>query len=230
RYLLIIISGLFCFPLMAQAPFSYRNDKWELSFFTGSSHRGDDIYVTPLEGGGTRDVGLRFASGYLIGGRITENLGQHFGAELDYSLSNQPVQFRNLAPLIPAVNFDHRVHSIAYTVLFYGLKRKNRIRPYAAIGPGISLYDSFGDLEGVAATKGLTLKDRWKAAFIVGGGVKFRVGEQVGLRFDVRDHITGVPDFGFPERGTAQDPGFRPEGQLHNWQFGVGVFYSFSGR
>ena len=71
---------------------------------------------------------------------------------------------------------------------------------------------------------------RWKAAGILGAGVKVRATEQTGFRFDVRDHITGVPDFGLPHSGTLQVPGFHPDGQLHNWQLSVGFFYSFSGR
>ncbi|MFB3904640.1 MAG: hypothetical protein ACE15E_14415 [Acidobacteriota bacterium] len=230
RYLLIAIAALSCVPVMGQSPNYGRKDKWEFSIFAGSSHRGEDVYVTPFEGTLSRDVTLRFAPGYLVGARISENLGGRFGAELDYSLANQPVEFRNLAPTLLLLSLDQRVHNIAYTVLFYGLKRNSRLRPYAAVGPGISLYETFGTAEDNAAALGLNLKHRWKAAGIIGAGVKYRTTEETGFRFDVRDHITGVPDFGLPGAGTIQTAGFRPDGQLHNWQFSVGFFYSFSGR
>ena len=229
RYLLIMIAALSCVPAMGQATYG-RKDKWEFSVFAGSSHRGQDVFPTPFEGGGTRNVTLRFATGYLAGVRISQNLGEYLGAELDYSLANQPVEFRNLTPTVQVVNLDHRVHNVTYTVLFYGLKRNSRLRPYAAVGPGISLYEPFGDSEKDAVALGLNLTNRWKFAGIFGGGVKFRTTEQTGFRFDVRDHITGVPDFGLPHAGSLQTPGFRPDGQLHNWQLSVGFFYSFSGR
>jgi outer membrane protein W len=230
RYLLIMIAALSCVPAMGQGTAYGRKDKWEFSFFAGSSHRGEDVFATPSEGVGTRNVTLRFAPGYVAGVRISENLGEHFGAELDYSLANQPVELRNLSPTLQVLNLDHRVHSVAYTVLFYGLKRDSRLRPYAAVGPGISLYETFGESEDNAVALGLSLTNRWKAAGIIGGGVKFRTTEQTGFRFDVRDHITGVPDFGLPHAATIQTAGFRPDGQLHNWQFSVGFFYSLSGR
>jgi len=215
---------------MAQVPLNRQKDKWEVSIFAGVARGGEDVHVTPFEGVGSRDVTLRFAPGYLVGGRITQNLGDHFGAELDYSLANQPAEFRNLTPTLQLVHLDNRVHNITYTVLFYGMKRKSRIRPYAILGPGLSLYEPFGPSENVAEALGLNLVNRWKVAGIVGGGVKYRVFEQLGFRFDVRDHITEVPDFGLPDVGTLQTPGFRPDGQLHNWQFSTGFFYSWSGR
>ncbi len=230
RYLLIMMTALTCVPVMGQGPLYGRTDKWEFAVFAGASYRGENVYPTPFEGGTTRDVTLRFAPGYLVGARITQNLGQYFGAELDYSLANQPVEFRNLTPTLQQVNLDDRVHSVTYTVLFYGLKRDSRLRPYGVVGPGISLFETFGESEKNAVSLGLNLTNRWKVAGIVGGGVKYRVTEQTGFRFDVRDHITGVPDFGLPHTGTIQTPGFRPDGELHNWQFSAGFFYSFSGR
>ena len=227
RYLLIMIAALSCVPAMGQPG---QKDKWEFSVFAGSNYRGQNVYPTPFEGVGSRNVTLRFAPGFMAGVRISENLGEHLGAEFDYSLSNQPIEFRNLTPTLQVLNIDHRVHNITYTILFYGLKRNSRVRPYALVGPGISLYESFGDSEKDAVARGLNLTNRWKAAGIFGGGVKFRATEQTGFRFDIKDHITGVPDFGLPHAGTVPKPGFRPDGQLHNWQLSVGFFYSFSGR
>lgn len=230
RYLLIIIAALSCVPTMGQGPLYGRNDKWEFSVFAGSSHRGEHVFVTPFESVSTRNVTLRFAPGYLVGARITQNLGEHFGAELDYSLANQPLEFRNLTPTLQSVSLDHRVHNVTYTVLFYGLKRASRIRPYGLVGPGISLFEPFGESEKNALTLGLNLTNRWKVAGIVGGGVKVRTTEQTGFRFDVREHVTGVPDFGLPHAGTLQTPGFKPDGHSWNLQLSVGFFYSFSGR
>lgn len=229
RYLLIIIAVLSCVPATGQGTYA-RKDKWEFSVFAGAGYRGQDVFLTSFEGGVARNVTLKFAPGYIAGVRISENLGERLGAELDYSLANQPVEFQNLTPTLPVVNFDHRVHNVSYTILFYGMKRDSRIRPYAGVGLGVSLYEPFGDSEKNAVALGLNLTTRWKAAGDFGGGVKVRTTSQTGLRFDVRDHVTGVPDFGLPHAGTLQTPGFNPNGKLHNWQLSVGFFYSFSGR
>ncbi len=238
RYLLVL-STLVCILIstvgLAQ-PTRPNEHKWEVSIFAGSSHRGDGIFITPFSDTAvppavtSNNVGLSFASGYAIGARVTENLGKYFGAELEYSLSNQPLVFTNLTPDIARVSVDHRVHQITYVVLVYGLPRSSRLRPYGVVGPGVSLYEFFGDNEDDAVANGVNLKDRWKFGATFGGGVKYRVAEKFGVRFDVRDHMTGVPDFGLPALGTAAAPGFRPDGRLQNWQFTIGLSYLFSDR
>jgi opacity protein-like surface antigen len=232
RYLLILVMALTFIPVAAQPPGVIRpeSEKWEFSIFAGSSHRGGDIFLTPGEGVAARNVGLDFASGYLVGARITENLGDRFGAELDYSLANQPLQFTDLAPGLSSVDLSHRVHSITYSILVYGLDRRSRLRPYGAVGPGVSLFETYGDSENRARAQGLALRDRWKFGMTLGAGVKYHLAGNTGFRFDVKDHVTGVPDFGLPRTATLLNPGFKPEGRLHNWQISVGFFYGFSGR
>jgi opacity protein-like surface antigen len=232
RYLLLLITAFTCIPALAQAPVVIppESEKWEFSIFAGSSHRGGDVFATPGEGTGARNVGLDFASGYMVGARITENLGQRLGAELDYTLANQPLQFTDLAPGLPSLGLSHRVHGITYTILVYGTGRRSGLRPYAAVGPGVALYETYGDSENRAIAQGLTLKDRWKFGMSLGGGVKYHLRREFGFRADIKDFITGVPDLGLPQTATPTSPGFRSDGRLHNWQLSIGFFYGFQGR
>jgi opacity protein-like surface antigen len=204
-------------------------EKWEFSVFFGSSHRGDNTYVTPVDSA-VRNVVLGFAPGYQVGARLTENLKQHFGAELEYSLANQPMVFKDLRPNLSELNLSLRVHSVVYDVLFYGVGRKARLRPYGVFGGGVSLFEPFGRAKDDAVAKGVPLKNRWKAGVTVGGGVKYKVKENLGFRVDVRSYTTPVPDFGISDKvvgAPAQAVVFRPDGALHNMQFNVGFFYCF---
>jgi opacity protein-like surface antigen len=206
-------------------------NKWEISLFGGGSFRGSDTYDTPVQGGLSRAVGLDFADGYLVGARVTENLGERFAAELDYTLSNHPLQFSNLRPDLPTLNVNHRVHNLTYNVLVYSRDRDARIRPYGAFGPGVSLFDVYGDGERQALAQGLNLQDSWKFSFSFGGGAKARMSRNWGVRVDIRDQMTGVPGYGLPRTAAAgPEAGFRPDGLLHNWQLSLGFMYTFSVR
>jgi opacity protein-like surface antigen len=216
----------------AQGISSQAKDKWEASGFFGFGGAGDDVFVTSVEEGATQDVRLDLEQSYVLGIRITENLGQYLGAELEYSFTNQPLLFQGLSPTLPFLALDHQVHKLAYSALFYGISRQSRIRPFGSVGFGTSFFQVSNNSQDEALREGADLKNRWKLAFSYGAGVKLQVAPGWGVRADFRDQVTGVPDFGFPSQaplleGGETGPGFRADGILHNWQTTVGVTYSF---
>ncbi|MGH9340231.1 MAG: outer membrane beta-barrel protein [Acidobacteriota bacterium] len=203
-------------------------DKWEVSAFFGVSYLDDNTFATAQEGGQTQLVGLNFANGYVAGARITENLGENFGAELEYSYANHPMTFENLAQDLPRLDRHHHVHKLSYSILYYPLDRHSRIRPFGSVGGGASFYQASGDAGDQAIGQSVELKGRWKAAFSYGGGVKIKLDEKWGLRADIRDHVTGVPDFALPSQSIDPAvPAIRPQGELHNWQVSLGILYTF---
>jgi len=211
----------------AQIPLPREENRWEVSIFAGVSGLGNKILVTPVEGGTTRDVGLNFDSGYLLGFRIAENLSPSFGGELEYALADQPLVFVNLSPSIPLLALSHKVHKFAYSVLVYPMQRRGRYIPFASVGIGASLFRVSTDSVDEALLQGVDLTNRWKFAFSYGGGVKFPMGPAWGFRVDVRDHVTGVSDYGLPSPAPPLGPGLRPNGVFHNWQVSGGFLYTF---
>jgi len=204
---------------------------WEASFFFGLSTAGNSTFATPLSDGGTKDVGMEFDSNYLLGARITENLGQHFGAELEYAMAKRPVVLTNLLPTVPRLNLDHKLHQLAYSILVYTADRSHRLRPFGSIGFGTSFFRVSGRSQDEALQQGVDLKNRWKLAFTFGGGLKFRMGRNWGLRADVRDQVAGFSDFGLPSQASLAEPpqaGVRPNGVLHNWNISGGISYYFN--
>ncbi len=221
--------------VLAQYPrYQQNKKKWEFSFLTGLSTSGDRSSATPVTGEDTtRTVGLDYASGYLIGVRVTENLGERFGAELEYSFANQPLAFQNLLPSLPRVDLDHREHSFDYNILLYALPPSSKIRPYAVAGIGACFYQIEGSSKDLALSEGLSLRDRWKLAGTWGGGLKYFVTDKWGVRLDIRDQITGVPDYGLPHSSASFQgvPGvaFKPDGVLQTWQFSGGFLVVWGG-
>lgn len=220
--------------VMGQGIFQPVHKRWEVSFFGGASFFSDKDLFTPVEGqDDVRLVGLDAKSGWSGGLRITENLNHHVGAELEYAFANQPAQFRNLRPGFPATPFDQSVHKISYSLLLYPLDRYQRYRPYGSLGAGASYFQVDADPGG--ALQGVDLKSRWKAAFSYGGGVKVHLRDQWGARFDFRNHVTGVPDYGLPRTapvlpGGVTGPALRPEGRIQNWQLSLGFLYTWGER
>lgn len=232
RCFLLAISFFFLNGLAAA---QVRPDKWEFSGFAGlGALAGADSFLTPLSDGSSNLVTLDSESGYLVGVRITQNLARHFGAELEYSYGNQPGALINLAPALRRLDLGQKIHTVSYNGLVYLTPRGSKIRPFGTAGVGISLFqlDSSTEAEGIMA--GLDLRDRYKFAFTWGGGVKVYSGRQWGFRFDFRDNVTGVPDYGLPRIGQVTagvpGPGFRPDGLAHRLQFSGGFIFSFSGR
>jgi len=232
---------LFLFAaVIAQGEAQVSNDaghkEWEASFFAGFSAASDQTSLTPVEGqSSARPVGLDYKSGFLLGGRITQNLGSHFGAELEYSFADQPLDFIDLTPTLPNLKVDHNIHSIIYSVLVYPFDRSKRLRPYGTIGGGTSLFYIGTDSKNNAAAQGVVLKDSWKFAFSFGGGIKYLITNKLGVRADVRDQMTGVPDYGLPDvspllQNGGIGPAFRNAGTLHNLIVNVGLSYSWDAR
>jgi opacity protein-like surface antigen len=223
--------------LPAQTSLLPSHRKWEFFTFGGVSSIASKDQKTPVigeEDNTSRFVGLHYSSGYLVGLRIGENIGDYWGAEFEYSYSNQPLRLTDLSPGIPSLDLSHSVHRLVYDILYYPLPKASRFRPFAFAGGGASLFYIKGSSKTEGAALGLDLKDRWKAAFSWGGGLKFLVRDQFALRFQIGDQATGVPDYGFPSMAVVgQDqftPGFKPSGYLHNWLLTFGLVYQWGER
>lgn len=220
--------------LVGQAPMNDPSRDWEFSFFGGLSSANDHSSLVNIEGlEDTNTAYLDYSSGYQAGIRITENLGNHLSAELDYTFANQPMAFRELSPTIRRLDLDHSVHSAVYSMLLSPVSPREKLRPFALVGAGLSYFHVSKDSKDAAVDQGVTLKDRWKFLMTYGGGFKYRITHKWGIRFDARDQLTGIPDYGLPPASrffqNQISPAFRPDGLLHNWRFSVGVTYYFKG-
>lgn len=104
-----------------------------------------------------------------------------------------------------------QVHKFYYDFVAHLLKRGSVVRPFVLAGVGFSSYVPPSE----AAIQSRTLT-KFGANF--GGGLKVRLHDRLGLRFDVRDLVTHKPNF-FEQIGI--------EGKLHNVEFAAGVSLLF---
>jgi opacity protein-like surface antigen len=100
------------------------------------------------------------------------------------------------------------------------------LKPYVLAGIEYDRFSPYGythvTLPGftstVTSSGGPVLSPDNKLGFNYGGGIEFSVLPLVGLRLDVRDHVTGSPSFGLPGRYNAT---------AHDVEYSAGIVFHF---
>ncbi|MFQ5928805.1 MAG: hypothetical protein ACE5MK_03840, partial [Acidobacteriota bacterium] len=161
--------------------------------------------------------------------------GEHFAGEFEYAVANQPMSLTSEPFGLPRLDVAHKIHKFTYTGLIYPLDRQRRVHPFIAVGAGASFYQLSDESKRQALQQGVELDNELKFAFSYGGGIKVQVEPHWGLRFDVRNRVTSVPDFDLPPEAPLLPnlevgAGFRPDGTLNNWQVSAGFIFSFGRR
>src|SRR5262245_21052437 len=153
---------------LARASFSQDRWQWEFSGFGGGSFLGGGDFPTPVTVGGqetSRTVGLSYASGYVVGARISERFGEAWRANLEYGFANQPMRMTNLLPAVPSLRLGHAVHQFTYNISYFPPLPTRRFYPFASVGAGPTLYYIKQSSKAEARMLGLDLDDTWKFMF-----------------------------------------------------------------
>ena len=233
---LIVLLTVFCsVSLWAQTPdYSIQHREWEAVVLAGSSVPHKFTFPTSVAGSNqeaSRIVGMEYDSGYLFSVRGTQNLGDFWSADLEYSFANSPLRFTNLAPGIPTLSMSHHIHHIIYNVSYLPLSRTHRFRPYVDTGAGAALFYIASHAKKDAVRMGLNLRDSWELEFNLGGGFKYLLKDQLALTFDVRDRLSSVPSYGIPSSTEVVDGKYRPgisvRGVMNTWQLGMGFSFQW---
>jgi hypothetical protein len=221
--------------LAAQQRTVWSDPEFEASGFAGGSWAGNLHFPTSVSGSAletSRTVGVRYGSGYVVGARVNQNVNDYWGAALEYSFANQPLQFTNLSPTIQSLSLGQTVHHFLYNVSYIPLGGFERFRPYAQAGGGATLFYIHGDSRDEALALGVYVRDSWKFTVNWGGGFKYMVDDQTALLFDVKDSISGVPSYGLPSAAQVINgqfqPGLASSGRLNIWQVNFGVAFRWN--
>jgi opacity protein-like surface antigen len=175
--------------LVAVLALSFAGAAWgqtgELWFSFGESLLQDNGIGTLSAFGGTSND-VKLDNGYRFSFRFGFNQGDHFGHEVQYAFNH--AQFDVTAPASEAGKSAMHFHQGGYNFLYYLNKDRSRIRPFATAG---IMFDDF-----VAPGGGINSGSQNKFGANFGAGVKFHIKGMWAGRLDVREYLSGKPDFG----------------------------------
>jgi outer membrane protein OmpA-like peptidoglycan-associated protein len=188
----LMLFGAAAQPLNAQSNDSTR---FTPSLFDLDPFGGYQFY----HGGRIQDM----QNGVLGGIRFTWDFHKYFGLETGVTYGKDDVK------LIPAVNFPNSVvrfdansWQLAVNPVLNFTPRGSRLRPFVTAGPASMWFRPHSQGINVPLAGGGTytygLIPRVEPALIYGGGLKIRLSDIIGVRFDVRGLWTKASHFGLP--------------------------------
>lgn len=148
---------------------------------------------------------VTLGDGFRLNFRFTLNTYRFFGHEIGYAYN------RSKAEITGEGDIGMPVHQGTYAFLAYATPEGSRIRPFAAGGVHFSSFFPPGS----SAYYGNQIT---KFGFNYGGGIKARLTEVWGVRFDIRQYNTGKPDL----FQTTE----APSGRLRQTEVSAGVSFN----
>ena len=161
---------------------------------------------------------LKFDKSPLVGFRVDEDFTNYFGLEESLTAGF------NQGELLPFgenaySGFSERNYQLAVDPMIYFTPRDEKFRPFVTVGPDYVWFVP-------SAPKPFEAKN--SPAFVYGAGFKYKVTDNVGLRFDARGLLTRQPHFGLPTFGVNPGDLYVPSGGKE-WgvQVTAGIDFAF---
>ncbi len=146
---------------------------------------------------------LRLQNGFRISARFGINSWRFFGHEFGYGYNHTQLVFGGQDKV------GMGIHQGFYDFLVHALPEGSGVRPFVCGGGGFATFYPPGS--SAFAGNGIT-----KFGVNYGGGLKVKLAPIYGVRFDIRDYVTGKP-FDLPN----------VSGRLHNIEASVGFSILF---
>jgi hypothetical protein len=182
---------------------------------------GGFLNGVPVEGA-EASVTASFSPGPAAGVLIGQDLYSRWSGEIRYLFEQRDARLRSSGA---AAGFAGQAHVLHYDLVFHTRPRRDRVRPYVAVGTGIKIFRGTGaeiSYRPLMEYAYLTRTQELKPMLTVGGGVKFRLGARMLARIDFRDQLTR-----FPHRVITPAPGMTLAGWLHDFVPTVGLSWMF---
>lgn len=181
---------------------------------------------------GANGFTTQYQNGARIAFRANFNIREHWGIEGNYGFESSSLQVTQNAPVQSVTSYGVHIHQLEANGLYYFDSRGHRFRPFATAGLGILRYNPTSDAVTAAATNFLgqptVIYGETHPDFIPGVGVEGLILPHLGVRFDIRDHITGISRFGLSQNAQSPDgPHYPISGAVNNWEVSGGVEYHF---
>jgi hypothetical protein len=185
-----VLTFLAFSPLVRAQDFS--EERIEISPYVGATkyHRS------------TNGIGSHFDAGVLFGGRVTENLTQHFALEESFGYNPNSLRILGAFPgssiLMP--KFDNRTFNFNGDAVYNFTPLGSRFRPFLDIGvggvrflPTQSAKNFY--LQNFASPVYPALTSVSRVQYNMGGGLKVRLTNWFGLRGDLRFVLSRYPTY-----------------------------------
>ena len=176
--------------------------------------------------------GQTFNTQYADGGRgkarLTLDLTKHLSVEAVYGFGTSNLKVADTGNNPQTTSFGVKGHEIQVNALHYFTGSGSHLRPFLTSGIGDALFVPTYDAKEQAANQFIDspaqLSSSNNISWNIGGGFEARSRHRLGLRFDVTDHISGVPTFGVPQSSSGQGGAYYPvSGIVHNIQVEAGI-------
>ncbi len=210
RLITVIVFG----GLVAIGPAAAQ--QWDVGALGGGAFHLDKTVSGAVSG----KAGLK--PGFVAGGHLGYNAVGKWGGEMRYEFQRTPFRASSGGQ---SVDFAGQTHVVHYDFVVHANTREDAVRPYVAFGGGIKGYRgtgverAFQPLSNVAI---LSRVQQWQPMLSFGAGIKWRVGNRMMFRAEIRDFVTP-----FPGDAIVPSPGNKIGGLLHNITPLFGVSYLF---
>lgn len=192
----------------------------------GSFLRAERTFVL-----GGQTFNTQFANGGRAKARLTLDLTKHFSIEGVYGFGTSNLQVTATGATLTQRAFGIREHEIQFNILHFFSVGTRRVRPFLTTGVGALRFAPTDQAKARASVNDFIsapalLSSTNQINFAFGGGIEGRFSRWLGLRLDVKDHISAVPRFGVPQ--TPSGPGgasFPVDGIVHNIQAEAGIVF-----
>jgi len=201
---------------MALAP-SARAQKWEFGGGLGGS-----FYVARDVVNGSNAAEAKLNTDIASSVWLGNNLRGKWGGEIrydyqrgDFALDRDPL----------SASLGGETHGLHYDILWHGLDRGAKVRPFLLAGGGIKMYRATGQpvlVQPLSQFALLTKHNELKGLLSLGVGVKWQILQSLQFRLEVHDYITN-----FPEEIIVASPGSHGSGVLQNIVPMAGIAYTF---
>ncbi len=203
-----------------------------------NSGNGGDLFEVNLFGGGNfvnrQNIAPHqdLSNGGVVGFRITENFWNYISLEQTGMVHGVANAVYRIPGTERDYSFGSRLRQFHFNPVFHFKPRESRVRPFVTAGYGM---DYFGVTEGARRQVGngvntpfmqlTNLQSQLELAFNYGAGIKAKLTDRIGLRFDVRGFSTASPDFNVKGAGPAGAITYTRTTPMNSFQTTGGVVF-----
>jgi len=197
--------------------------------FGGSFLSGERVFVVDGD-----PFISRFLNGGKFGVRGSLDLTSHWTLEGNYSFGRNDQRItEESGGILVNRDFGVTVNQVQFNFVRFLTSNESRIRPFFSAGLGMVRFNPTDEakllaLGGDFIDDPTPLTSSVEVSFTVGGGLEARLNRWLGLRFDLKDHMSAIPRFGLNE--TSSGPGgifFPVSGVVHSVEAAGGIVFYF---